>query len=264
MTRAGAGAFDTEVERELARLEARYRGAGGLGLEVINALGTRTEGLFERLPAPVRNGLETATERALHRAMKLAHGSRRLVGDDRGWLNAAVASALGAAGGLGGASTALAELPVTTTVLLRAIQGEAVKLGFDAASENVQFDCVQVFGAAGPLARDDGADLGFVSTRLALTNGALQTLIARVTPKLAVVLGQKLAAQAVPVIGAMAGASINYAYLGYYQEVAHVHFGLRRLSIDAGVPHDDLVAEMQRRMGPKKLAGRAAGARPRL
>jgi len=97
--------------------------------------------------------------------------------------------------------------------------------------------------------------MGFVSTRLALTNGAMQTLIARVTPKLAMVLGQKLAAQAVPVIGAVAGASINYAYLGYYQEVAHVHFGLRKLSIDAGIHHDDLVQELQHRMGQKKLTG---------
>ncbi len=247
------GGFSAEVERELERLEARYRGAGGIGFELVNALGTQVEGLFEKLPTSVRGGLETATEQALHKAMKLAHGSRSLVGDQKGWLNAAVASALGAAGGLGGTATALAELPITTTVLLRAIQGEAVKLGFDPASENVQFDCVQVFGAAGPLARDDGADMGFVSTRLALTSGAMQTLIARVTPKLAMVLGQKLAAQAVPVIGAVAGASINYAYLGYYQEVAHVHFGLRKLSIDAAIPHDDLVEDLQRRMGQKTL-----------
>lgn len=247
------GAFAADVEQELTRLEARYRGAGGIGFELLNTLGLQAEGLFERLPAPVRSGLESATEKALHKAMKLAHGSRSLVGDQSGWLNAALASALGAAGGLGGTATALAELPVTTTVLLRAIQGEAVKLGFDPASENVQFDCVQVFGAAGPLARDDGTDMGFVSTRMALTSGAMQALIARVSPKLALVLGQKLAAQAVPVIGAVAGASINYAYLGYYQEVAHVHFGLRKLAIDAGLPHDDLVVELQRRMGQKKL-----------
>ena len=47
------------------------------------------------------------------------------------------------------------------------------------------------------------------------------------------VLGQKLAAQSVPVLGAVAGAATNYAYTSYYQEMAHVHFRLRRLAIEA-------------------------------
>ena len=246
--------FNAETDAELDRLIARYRNAGGIGFELLNALGGQAEDLLDRLPDPVREGLELATEKALFKAMKLAHGSRNVVDDRVGWLNTVVASALGAVGGVGGAPTALAEIPVTTTVLLRAIQGEAVKLGFDPASENVQFDCVQVFGAAGPLAKDDGANTGFFSARLALTSGTMQTVIAKVTPKLAVVLGQKLAAQAVPVLGAVAGAMVNYAYLGYYQEIAHVHFGLRKLSIDSGIEHDLLVAELKRRMEPARLS----------
>lgn len=88
----------------------------------------------------------------------------------------------------------------------------------------------------------------------------MQAMIAKVTPKLAVVLGQKLAAQAVPVFGAVAGASVNYAYLGYYQEIAHAHFGLRKLSIDSGVAHDLLVAEVKRRMAPARVSqGSARG-----
>ncbi|WP_299349760.1 EcsC family protein [uncultured Shimia sp.] len=247
--------FNAATDAELERLIARYRNAGGIGFELLNALGGQAEDLLDKLPAPVRDGLEGATEKALFKAMKLAHGSRSVVGDRVGWLNAAVAGALGAVGGVGGAPTALAEIPITTTVLLRAIQGEAAKLGFDPASENIQFDCVQVFGAAGPLAKDDGADMGFVSARLALTSGTMQTVIAKVTPKLAVVLGQKLAAQAVPVLGAVAGATVNFSYLGYYQEIAHVHFGLRKLSIDSGVSHEHLVAELKRRMEPARLTG---------
>jgi len=34
----------------------------------------------------------------------------------------------------------------------------------------------------------------------------------------------------VPVLGAVAGAGLNAAFLGYYREVAHVRFGLLRLS----------------------------------
>ena len=46
------------------------------------------------------------------------------------------------------------------------------------------------------------------------------------------VLGQKIAAQSVPLIGAAAGASINFAFVGYYQEMARVRFGLKRLARD--------------------------------
>jgi hypothetical protein len=155
---------------------------------------------------------------------------------------------MGAAGGLGGLSTALVELPATTAMLLRSIQGAAAREGFDPAEENVKFDCVRVLAAAGPLSHDDGADLGFFSVRLTLTGPAMHKLIAAVAPKLSVVLGQKLAAQSVPVLGALAGGGTNYIYTRYYQQIAHVHFGLRRLAMDADISHDVLVRKLSARM----------------
>ena len=62
------------------------------------------------------------------------------------------------------------------------------------------------------------------------------------------VLSQKLAAQTVPVLGAVAGAATNYAYTSYYRDMAHVHFGLRRLAIEADRDHADLVAALRRRL----------------
>ena len=159
---------------------------------------------------------------------------------------------MGAAGGAGGLPTALAELPVTTTLLLRVIQGVAVEHGFDPQAENVKFDCVQVFAAAGPLSSgdDSAAELGFLTTRLALSGKAMQSVIATVAPKLAVVLGQKLAAQAVPVLGAVAGAATNFAYTSYYEDMAHVHFGLRKLAIDADIDHAELLRRFEARVSP--------------
>ena len=237
-----------DVEGELDALARRYKGAGGLGISVLNLIGGSAENLLDRLPDAVRRNLERATLVALRQAMRAAHSSRSVVPDQKGWLNQAVTSALGAAGGAGGLPTALAELPVTTTLLLRCIQGVAVEHGFDASAENVQFDCVQVFAAAGPLSGDEGTDLGFLSARLALSGKAMQAVLSTVAPKLAVVLGQKLAAQAVPILGAAAGAATNYAYTSYYQDMAHVHFRLRRLAIDADVPHEQLLVGLQQRL----------------
>ncbi|MDD9722555.1 EcsC family protein [Sulfitobacter sp. PR48] len=237
-----------DVDAELDRLAKRYRAANGLGMNVLNLIGGSAENLLDRLPKALRTNLERATLSALQQAMKAAHSSRSVVPDQKSWLNHAVSAAMGAAGGAGGLPTALAELPVTTTLLLRVIQGVAVEHGFDPGAENVQFDCVQVFAAAGPLSGDDGADLGFLAARMTLTGKAVQAVVHRVAPKLAIVMGQKLAAQTVPVLGAVAGAATNYAYTSYYQEIAHVHFGLRKLAIDADVPHAELLKGLEARM----------------
>lgn len=239
-----------DVEAELERIARRYSAAGGLGINVLNLIGGQAENLLERLPASVRKQLESATVRALDHAMNAAHKSRGAVPDQAAWLNSAVSMGLGAAGGVGGLPTALAELPVTTTLLLRVIEGVAVEHGFDPELESVRFDCVRVFSAAGPLADDDGADLAFLSARLALSGKAVQTIIHKVAPRLAVVMGQKLAAQAVPVLGAVAGAATNYAYTSYYQDMAHVHFGLRKLAIEADLAPE----ELNRRLASKMKA----------
>ncbi|MEM6303230.1 MAG: EcsC family protein [Pseudomonadota bacterium] len=242
-----------DVEAELDALAARYKRAGGLGISLLNLVGGSADSLLKTLPEAVRGNLEGATIAALNQAMKAAHTSRGVVPDQKSWLNQTVSAAMGAAGGVGGLPTAMAELPVTTTLLLRVIQQAAAENGFDPAAENVQFDCVYVFAAAGPLSGDDGADLAFLAARMTLTGKAMQSLIARVAPKLAVVLGQKLAAQAVPVLGAVAGAATNYAYTSYYEEVAHVHFGLRKLAIDADRPHAELLEGLQKRMAKPVL-----------
>jgi len=57
----------------------------------------------------------------------------------------------------------------------------------------------------------------------------------------------------VPVLGAVAGAATNYAYTSYYEDVAHVHFGLRKLAIDADVPHGDLLAQLEVKMAKPKV-----------
>ena len=54
-------------------------------------------------------------------------------------------------------------------------------------------------------------------------------LIAQIASRFGVVVTQKLAAQAVPVIGAVGGAAVNYAFIDHFQEMARAHFIVRRL-----------------------------------
>jgi len=240
------------VTARLEALVARHARAGSGAMEVLNLIGTQAEGLLDRLPPEVRARLGTATERALLGAAEAAHGTRSSVPDLSQGRMRLLTTVMGAAGGMGGLPTALAELPVTVTVLMRAIQDEAAAHGFDPAEPGVRFASVEVFGTAGPLSDDDGADLGFVGARVTLTGAALRALISRVAPRLSVVLGQKLAAQSVPLLGAAAGAATNYAYTRYYQDMAHVHFGLRRLAIDADRAPREIVDEFRVRAGRVK------------
>ncbi|MGH1578165.1 EcsC family protein [Planktotalea sp.] len=233
-----------DLDRDITLIAERYCKAGGVGIQVLNLLGGQAENLLERLPDPVKDRLEEATTKALNVALKAASRSRGVLPDQGLWLNTVAATAMGAAGGAGGLPTALAELPVTTTVLLRAIQGIAKEYGFDPNDPEIQAECLQVFAAAGPLSDDDGADMGFLSARVTLTGAAVQSIIARIAPRLSAALGQKLAAQAVPIIGAVAGAATNYAYTSYYQEMAHVHFGLMRAGQQHGVARAQLVLRL--------------------
>lgn len=243
--------IDPKLVTELDALARRHRGASGPVMQVLGFLGGSAEGLVNRLPAGVRSGLEGATERALDTAMAAARRSRGVVADRPDWVNTALATAMGAAGGFGGLPGALAEVPFTVTMLLRAIQGIAAEHGFDPASDEVRLECLRVFASAGPLARDDGTDMGFFTAKVTITGTGLSGLIARVAPRLSVVLGEKLAAQTAPVLGAVAGAAVNYAFTSYYQEIARVHFGLKRLARDSGedegLLREELVARITAR-----------------
>lgn len=237
-----------ETADRLEKLAKRYERAGGPVIQLLNLAGGQADSLLERLPEGLRENLGHGTEQALRMAMKMADSSRGVIGDQPQWLTKTVTTAMGAAGGFGGLPSAMAELPITTTVLLHAIQSVASEHGFDPAEPGVQFDCIQVFAAAGPLDHDDGVDVAFLSTRMVVTGPALQSLIAKVAPRLATVLGQKLATQTIPILGAVAGAATNYAYASYYREMAEIHFGLRRLAIEADHDHSVLVEALRKRI----------------
>ena len=224
----------SDVDLQVSGLAVRYRRANGPVMALMNRIGGSLEGQLNLLPKAVRAQLETAVAAALSRAMDVAaHGDRAPDFGPRGPMAAAVAS--GAAGGIGGLLTSLAELPVTITIILHAIRKAAVANGFDPESPAIRAECLAVFGAGSPLASDDGMNTSFLGARLAVTGPALQSLIARVAPRVAAALGPKLAAQSVPVLGALAGAGLNLAYIRYYSELAEIRFGLLRLAERHGV-----------------------------
>ena len=236
---------DPPTDIQLRALAKRYRGARGPAMQAIQLLGGQAESILERLPAPVRNQISVSTYQALELSFQAAARTRGTL-PDTGPISSRLATvASGAAGGFGGLPSAIVELPITTTILFRSIQDIAASYGFDPTHEDTRADCLQVFASAGPLAEDDGTDLSFLSMRMGLTGASVQTLLKQIAPRLAAVLGQKLAAQTVPVLGAATGAAINLSFTRYYQEVAHVHFGLRKLAEDTGLDRAKLIEDFR-------------------
>lgn len=219
-----------DLDRDIATLARDLRRANGPFMALINKLGGGVEKQLALLPAPLRAEMERLTVQAL----LAGHGLAGVGGDGTGRGTFAAVVLSGAAGGAGGIVTSLAELPVTITVILRAIRAEAVKAGFDPREPGVRAACLEVFAAGSPLSGDDGVNTSFISARLTVTGPALQKIVATVAPRLAAALGQKLAAQAVPILGAFSGAALNATFLRYYREVARIRFELMRLSVQHG------------------------------
>ena len=232
----------TEAARaDVAALAQRQRRANGLLMKVVNFAGGQVEDGLKMLPKAVRGQIESAVKSALLRSYELASRSRRLALGQSDRAHRIIGTVSGALGGIGGVPTALAELPVATTLIFRAVQGVAAQYGEDPLSAETRIECLRVFGAGGPGDADDGIDTGFIGARISLTGPAIGKIIAKVAPRFGAVLSQKLMTQAIPIIGAAAGAGTNYAFVDYYIEMAHVHFGLRKV---ARVHGDAAVADV--------------------
>lgn len=224
--------LDDDARAEIAALAARQLSANGVLMKAVNYVGGQVETGLRSLPQGVRTQVDRAARLALEKSFSFAAKTRtgvigRTFGTDR--THRVLGTVSGAIGGIGGITTALTELPFATAIIFRAVQAVAEEHGEDPKTEETRMQCLAVFGAGGPGHADDGVDTSFIGARLSLTGTALHRLIATVAPRFATMMTQKFASQAVPVLGAIAGAGTNYAFVDYYVQMAHVHFGLRRL-----------------------------------
>lgn len=264
---------DDEGYRAEVRAIARaYNDAAGPVMRLAEWAGARARGVLSDLPLPASAAREV--EAVAHRALLTAyaaamatHGGKAA---DRGWVdrqlsalsgdgfNRLAATVSGAVGGSAGLASALVELPATTTLILRSIQEIAVTYGEDLSDEAVRLECLAVFAQGGPLHEDDETEYGFFAARVGATQLPLAAAIAAIAPRFGILVGEKLAAQAAPVLGAVLGAAFNSAFMAYFQKMAHVRFRLRQLQRErgSGVAEDFLAA-----LGAARARGRI-GRRP--
>jgi hypothetical protein len=211
--------------------------------------GKPIELLGQALPEAASKAVTVATTKALNAALAVA--LRTMQNEPKAashLLHRALAAASGAVGGSFGIAALPVELPISTIIMLRSIGDVARSEGEDLADPETALACLQVFALGGRDGQVDAAESGyfavrgllaksvaeaarFIAERGVLAEGApvLVRFIAQIASRFGVVVTQKLAAQAVPVIGALGGAVVNYTFIDHFQEVARAHFTVRRL-----------------------------------
>jgi hypothetical protein len=236
-------------------------------LHLANLLGRQIGHVGKLVPASVtslvNHAAESAIKNAFHIALRsLGSQSQGTPRTTRRFHKAAVLLS-GAAGGAFGLASLPVELPISTTLILRSIADIARREGEDLSEPDALLACLQVFALG---AREGGRDFtesGYFATRglfaksvseaarylvgRAATDEASPVLVRFLTQigaRFGVVVSQKLAAQAVPLLGAAGGAAVNYAFLTHFQKIAHGHFTIRRLERIYG--RENIHAEYQR------------------
>jgi len=105
-----------------------------------------------------------------------------------------------------------------------------------------QLACIEVFALGGPSAADDASETAYFTVRSALAQAVSEAtqflasrkvsaasappivrLITQVAARFQVQVSQKVAAQAVPIIGAASGALINLLFTDHFQDMSRGH-----------------------------------------
>ncbi len=220
-----------------------------LAVKLVDAVGMPLERGLAVLPERWGDLVQVATQRALQRALDVAVDS---LGTESGFsrdrFHRFAVAATGAGGGSFGLLGLAVELPVSTTLMLRSIADIARREGEDLGQLEARLSCLEVFALGGRAPRDDAAETGYFAVRAFLAGAvsdaarfvaqrgvvergapALVRLIAAVAGRFGAVVSEKVAAMAVPVVGAVGGAAINSLFMSHFQKVAWGHFTVRRL-----------------------------------
>jgi len=225
------------------------------------------------LPRAASAGLSKAVEVAMLRCLKTA--IRSLDEADRRrpatWLSTMAAGVTGGVSGFVGVAALPVELPVTTTLMLRAIADIARHNGEDLSKLEPRLACLQVF-ALGSRPAGVRTDVGYFAARALLTKitgnaaaylverGALELsapmtnrFLAELVSRFSIVLSDRIAASALPVIGAVGGATVNVIFMNHFQQIAKGHFTVRRLERHYG---PDLVRRHYAQIASRGVPGR--------
>lgn len=222
----------------------------GIAAKITGTLGIQIEKGIKLLPANWNVKFGELTQKALSKAFDAAVFTIKDVPGYKAsniWHKTAVTITGGAGGALGLPGLSV-ELPISTTIMLRSIADIARSEGETINNIESKIACIEVFALGGSSKSDDASKSRYFEIRAVLAQSvteaaafiankglnkeaapALVRLIIQIAARFSIQVSEKAAAQAVPAIGAVGGASVNLLFIDHFQNVARGHFIVRRL-----------------------------------
>lgn len=221
-----------------------------LAARISSLVGTPIEAFMTNLPDKISNKIMEASTLALTKAAEAAvftmkDTSKQMSSDLFHKLGVAVS---GGVGGTFGIAALAIELPISTTLMIRSIADIARSEGEEISEISTKLACMEVFALGGPTAGDDGTESGYFAVRAALNSSINATakfvaehglkgsgapiivrFISSIAERFSIVITEKAAAQAIPVVGAVGGALVNTLFISHFQDIARGHFVVRKL-----------------------------------
>jgi hypothetical protein len=244
-----------------------------------DAVGRPVGMLSRAMPQTAPRVIAHVSETALRGALKLALRTLDLnvSAKPANRAHKLAAAASGAVGGALGLAALPVELPISTTILLRSIAEIAREEGEDLSVPEAAFACVEVFALGGQGGGENAFESGYFAVRAALAKSVsdsarfvategmtaqsapvIARLISQVAARFGIVVSEKVAAQAAPILGAIGGAAVNAAFADHFQTLARGHFIVRRLERQHGA---SVVAFEYQRLQGERVREHAEGRR---
>jgi hypothetical protein len=236
-----------ELQGAVAKLESQ-----SLAMKIASTLGLPLEALLHRLPLPVQSAIETSVDKALEQCLRIAVKAKSSGGTYKR-AHTAAAALTGAVGGFFGLPGLLVELPVTTTVMLHSIVAIARSYGEDFSTAESGLACLEVFALGPSNTHGEATESAYYATRTALAQvtreavsyvtqkglakesaPALLSFVGRIASRFGLEVSEKVAAEMVPIAGAVGGFTLNIVFSQHFQSLAEGHFLVRRLERQYG------------------------------
>jgi hypothetical protein len=227
----------------------------GLTARITDLIGKPIEEGFKLLPKNVNQKIGEITQMALLKGLEFAvfTMSETEKKSSQDWLHKLLIASSGFAGGFAGFSSLALELPISTCIILRSIADIARSEGHNVRQLEIQLSCLEILALGGSkkthepvssgywairsmLAKSVSEAAAFIAERGLAEKGAppLIKLIAAIGSRFSAVITEEVAAKAIPIVGAVAGGTINILFINHFQEMARGHFIVKRLEIKYG------------------------------
>lgn len=205
--------------------------------------------VLRKMPKAMNAGLSRIAEVAILKSLDVAIKSIKPTSKrpPATKLSSLLAGISGGVSGFFGAAALPVELPLTTIFMLRAIADIARHQGENLTTIEGRLACIEVF-ALGDRGSNDRINLGYYASRALLSRFTtdasaflsergvasasaplINRFVSEIAARFGTVVSERVAAGALPIVGALGGATVNLIFMNHFQNIARGHFIIRRL-----------------------------------